>query len=61
MHFDVTSSFIVEILTPSSDTADTILAVPLDLLDGVFVHVVLPSKDFDYVVRQPNNFEHLHM
>lgn len=52
---DLTSSFIVEVEAP---LPETILAVPVDSLDGVCVHVVLPSKDYGYVVRQPNNFEH---
>ncbi len=53
---NITSSFIIEVETPSTDA---ILAVPVELLHDVCVYVMLPGKNYAYIVRQPNNFEQL--
>lgn len=51
---DLLGTFIFEVLPP-----DTVAAVPIEQLQGVCVYVTLQDRPFDYVIMQPNHFEHL--
>ena len=51
---DLLGSFVFEVF-PS----DTIVAVPVDQLQGVCVYVTMGDHPFNYVILQPNHFEHL--
>ena len=50
---DLLSSFIHEVSQPSNT-----IAIPIEQLKGLCVFIHLPHRSFDYVVLQPNSFEH---
>ncbi len=52
---DLLDSFVHEV---KKYTKPAVVAVPLEDLGGVCVHVVIPNTNYDYVVQQPNCFEH---
>ena len=51
---DLLSCFMHEVYPPS-----TTVAIPIDQLQSLCVCVILKDKLFNYVILQPNNFEHL--
>ena len=51
---DLLKLFIFEVFPP-----DTVVAIPIEQLEGVCVYITLQDCPFHYVVVQPNHFEQL--
>jgi hypothetical protein len=51
---DLLGSFVFEVFPP-----DTVVAVPIEQLQGVCVYMQMQNRPINYVTLQPNHFEHL--